>query len=173
MSKILRSMLLSLHRHRPLLLARCRPLREEDGSALVELGLILSLVGVPLLLSTVYYGMVLVDSIIVANAAHAGAEYAMASATKASDTSGIIAAGQQDASGSGLTPTITPTVFFVCSTALNGTQYATQTAATSACTGGTNHVLEFVSVVATATVNPIGLSKSTALTNTSIMEVEE
>jgi hypothetical protein len=33
--------------------------------------------------------------------------------------------------------------------------------------------LEFVQVIATATVKPIGLNKSTTLTSTSIMEVEE
>jgi Flp pilus assembly protein TadG len=157
------------------LLRRWRPLREEQGSALVEMGLMMSFIGAPLLLSTVYFAVMLVDSIIVANAAHAAAEYAMTSSTFAEDTSNIVAAGQQDAANSGLSvvPTITPTIFYACSTAINGTQYSTQAAATSACTGGSNHPLEFIKVVATATVSPIGLSRSTALTSTSIMEVEE
>jgi Flp pilus assembly protein TadG len=175
MSRILKLALLEFDRRRSALLARCRPLREEDGSALVELGLMLSIVGVPLLLGTVYFAVVLVDSMIVANAAHAAAEYAMTSSTFAEDTANIITAGQQDAANSGLsvTPTITPSIFYACSTAINGTQYSTQTAANTACTGGTNHALEFVQVVATATVKPVGLNKSTTLTSTSIMEVEE
>jgi Flp pilus assembly protein TadG len=175
MKGIFKSMLPSLDRRRLALLGRFIALHEEDGSALVELGLILSIVGVPLLLGTVYFAVVLVDSIIVANAAQAGAVYAMTSSTNAEDTANITIAGQQDAANSGIsvTPTITSSIFFACSTAINGTQYSTQTAATTACTGGTSHPLEFVQVIATATVKPIGLNKSTTLTSTSIMEVEE
>jgi Flp pilus assembly protein TadG len=175
MNGILKSMSPGLDRRRLALPARCRPLREEDGSALVELGLFLSIVGVPLLLGTVYFGIVLVDSIVVANAAQAGAEYAMTSATNAEDNSNIIAAGQADAANSGMSvpPTITPSIFYACSSAINGTQYSTQAAATAACTGGVSHTLEFVQVIATATVAPIGLRKSITLSSTSILEVEE
>jgi Flp pilus assembly protein TadG len=132
-------------------------------------------VGVPLLLGTVYFGVVLVDSIIVANAAQAGAEYAMTSSPNAEDNARIIAAGQADAANTGIrvTPTITPSVFFACSSAINGTQYPTQAAATTACPGGASHTLEFTQVTATATVSPIGINKSITLTSTSILEVEE
>jgi len=112
---------------------------------------------------------------VVSNAAHAGAEYAMTSATYASDTSYIVTAAQEDASGLGATLNVTPTVFFACSNAIGGTQYTTQSAATSGCTSG--HSLEFVQVVASATVTPVlsvpGLAKSVTLSSTSVMEVEE
>jgi Flp pilus assembly protein TadG len=156
-------------------LQRCERLRDESGSALIELAFTLAILGVPLLLGTVHFSILLIDSMIVANAAHAGAEYGMVSSTYASDTSYIQAAAQEDASGLGTTLTVTPTTFYVCSTAIAGTQYSTQSAASAACTG--SHSLEFLQVLASATVTPVlsfpGFPNSVALSCTSIMEVEE
>ncbi|HEV2618504.1 MAG TPA: TadE/TadG family type IV pilus assembly protein [Acidobacteriaceae bacterium] len=148
---------------------------DESGSALVEVALTMSLLGAPLLLATVHFSILLIDSMIVSNAAQAGAEYGMTSATYASDTSYIQTAAQDDASGLGAALTVTPTIFYACSNAIGGTQYATQSAANTGCTSG--HALEFLQVAARATVTPIlsvpGLAKSVTLTSTSIMEVEE
>jgi Flp pilus assembly protein TadG len=157
------------------LLDLCERLRDESGSALIELAVTMSLLGVPLLLATVHFSLLLVDAMIISNAAHAGAEYGMTSATYASDTSYIVTAAQNDASGLGTTLNVTPTVFFACSNAIGGTQYTTQSAATTGCTSG--HTLEFVQVVASATVTPAlsvpGLAKTVTLSSTSVMEVEE
>jgi Flp pilus assembly protein TadG len=152
-----------------------RRLRDESGSALVELGLTLGLLGVPLLMGTVHFSILLIDSMIVSNAAHAGAEYAMASSTYAEDTSNIVTAAQEDASGLGTTLNVTPTIFYACSASIGGTQYSTQSAAATACSS--SHALEFVQVVANATVTPVlgfpGFPNTVTLSGTSIMEVEE
>jgi hypothetical protein len=156
----------------------CEGMRDESGSALIELALTLSLLGVPMLLATVHFSLLLIDAMIISNAAHAGAEYAMTSATYASDTSFIVTAAQNDASSSGLGATlnVTPTVFFACSNAIGGTQYTTQAAATTGCSSS-GHALEFVQVVANAAVTPAlsvpGLANTVTLSSTSVMEVEE
>ena len=152
-------------------------LRSESGNALVETALLMSFIGVPLLLGTVYTSILYQDDIIIANAAVVGAEYGMVSTTYASDTSNIIAAARGEAIGLGSTLSVTPTVYWACSTALGGTTYTTSAAATAACTGGTSHALEFLKVVASASVTPPvtfpGLSPSVTLSSTSVMEVEE
>ncbi len=159
------------------LAVRCGILREETGSALTELGLMLAYLGVPLLLGGGYFGTLLLDSIEVANAAHAGTEYAMRSSTFAEENTGIIAAAQAEAPRIGSSLTVTPSIYYVCSTAIGGTQYTTQTAANTACTGGSSHSLEMIQVIATATVTPAttlpGFSRSHAISSTSVMEVEE
>src|ERR1035441_5836107 len=124
MSDLRQLVLLHLRRRRRILRSQLRPLRDEAGSALVELGLMLAILGVPLLLTTAHFAILLTDSIIVANAAHAGAEYGMQSATFAGDTAYIQTEAQDD-SGMGTNLTVTPTVFYACSTAIGGTQYST------------------------------------------------
>jgi Flp pilus assembly protein TadG len=175
MPSIRQSLLQRAGKTRRILRLRCRKLRDESGSALIELALTLGILGVPLLLGTVHFSILLIDSIIVSNAAHAGAEYGMASATYASDTSYIVTAAQEDASGLGSTLNVTPTIFYVCSAAIAGTQYTTESAATSACTS--SHALEFLQVVASSSVTPVlampGFAKTVTLSSTSIMEVEE
>jgi len=157
--------------------ARWRVLADEAGNTLIELALVLSLLGVPLLTGTIYFGELLLDSTIVTNAAHAGAEYGMASSTFAEDTSGIATAAQEEATGLGVTLSVTPTMYYACSTAIGGTTYSTQAAANTACTGGTNHTLQFIKVATSAIVSPAyafaGLSKSVTLNSVSVQEVEE
>ena len=172
------SSLPSLPRRCSALKARLTRLRDESGSALVELALITSLLGVPLLLGTVHFSTLLIDSIVVSNAAHAGAEYGMTSSTFAQDSVNIQAAAQEDASGLGTTLTVNPSVIFYCSASIGGTSYSTQAQATAVCPAGQmNHALEFVQVIANATVTPIvsfpGAPSSVNLSSTSIMEVEE
>jgi len=155
-----------------------RALGRSDGGAFVELALLMSFFGAPLMAGTAEIAFMLYDSIEVANAAHTGALYGMMSSTFAADSSGIQAAAKEEAADLGSSLTVTPTAYYACSSAVDGTQYTTQAAATTACTGTGNHSLEFVQVVATANVSlPISvpglLPSPITLSNTSVMEVEE
>jgi len=164
-------------RHRLPLTEFCRRLRDEEGSALVELGFIMSLLGIPLFLGTIYFATLLMDQIEIDNAAHAGAIYAMTSSTFAEDTSQIVTAAQEETPRIGSNLSVSSSIYYVCSTAISGTQYTTQAAATTACTGGTSHSLEMIQVTVSASVTPVatfpGLAKSPTLSSTSVMEVEE
>jgi Flp pilus assembly protein TadG len=157
--------------------ACARLLRAESGGALVEMALCIPLLGAPVLIGTAETGMALYDSIEVSNAAHAGTAYGMMSSTYAASSSGMISAAQGEAPDLGSALNVTPTTYYACSQSIAGTQYTSQSAANSACTGSSNHSLEFVQVITTATV-PIpfrvpGLPTSFYLTATSVMEVEE
>lgn len=150
---------------------------QENGSALIELVVTLSLLGIPLLLGIIYTSVLLSDYIQVTNAAHTGVIYGMRSSTYAEDTTGIVTAAQNDASGFGSNLTVTPSTYYVCSNNQGGTQYATPTAAASACTGSAGHALEFVQVIASAPATPPatfpGMPRTVTLSSTSTMEVEE
>jgi Flp pilus assembly protein TadG len=167
-----------MHRPRHLALSTLAGrLREETGSALIELAVVLSLLGIPLLLGVIYTGVLYSDYIQITNAAHTGALYAMRSATYAEDSTGITAAAQADASDIGTNLTVTPSIYYVCSNSQDGTQYTLQTDAAAACNGGSSHTLEFVQVTASAPItSPAtfpGMPRSMTLTSTSAMEVEE
>jgi Flp pilus assembly protein TadG len=152
-------------------------LREEMGGALVEMALCIPLMAAPVLIGTVETGIALYDSIEVSNAAHAGTAYGMMSSTFAADSNGMTAAAKAEAADLGSLLIVTPTTYYACSLSIAGTQYTSQSAANTACTGSSNHSLEFVQVNTSATV-PIpfrvaGLPTSFNLTSTSVMEVEE
>lgn len=163
------------------ILARCTRLRDDDrGQALVELALVLSFLGVPLLLGTAQMGLLIHDSIEVADAANAGALYAMQNNADASLTSVITSTAQAEAPDvSSLT--VTPTPYYACTSAVGGTQYViptyTSTQAAAMCTGGGNHALEFIQVQTSATVTPLihfpGLPSSYTLKGQAVMEVEQ
>jgi Flp pilus assembly protein TadG len=161
-------------------LARCRGLLGERGDALVELGVITSLLGVPLLIGTAQMGILVYYGVEVQNAAHAGAMYGMRSLTYAANTSGIQTAAQAEASDFSTHLTVASSTYYACSLALGGTQYtggSAQTNAESGCTGGTNHALEFVQVNTSVVVTPLihwsSLASSYTLRGGSIMEVEQ
>ena len=166
-----------LRRLQSALLVCCLVLRNETGSAVAELGLMLAFLGVPLLLASSYFGVLLVDQIEISNAAHAGAMYAMTSSTFAEDTANIQAAAQAETNRFGSNLTVTPSIYYACSNAIGGTQYSTQALANAACTGGSSHTLEFVSVTASASVTPPGsfpgYASTVTVSRTSVMEVEE
>ncbi len=157
------------------------PLRDQKGSAVVELAVVISLLGVPLLLGTGQMGLIVYDSIEVSNAAYVGAEYGMQSLTFAANTSQITAAARAEASDfTGTTLTVTPTTYYACATAIGGTQYTgtnAQTNAVAACTGSGNRAVEFVKVatsaVVTTKVHCPGLPASFTLAGASVMEVEQ
>jgi hypothetical protein len=77
----------------------------------LELALVLSIFGVPLLLGTIETGVLLFNYSEIANAAHVGAVYGMKSSTFANDSSGIIAAGQAEAYTLGAALTVTPLIY--------------------------------------------------------------
>ncbi|HUN83067.1 MAG TPA: TadE family protein [Terracidiphilus sp.] len=153
-------------------------LRGNEGGAFVELALLVSFFAAPLLMGTAETGFMLYDSIEVENAAHTGAMYGMMSSTFAADSTGIQTAAQEEAPDLGTNLTVTPTTYYACSAAIDGTQYSSQAAATAACSGAGNHGLQFVQVAATAVVPlpirvPGILPGSVTLSNTSVMEVQE
>jgi Flp pilus assembly protein TadG len=166
--------------------ALCSELRAECGSALVELALVVSLLGLPLLLGATDMGILIYDSIEITNAAHAGAMFGMQGNCCILQTSQMITAAQNEASDFGTNLTVTPTSYYACSASqasptwtgtgnvIDSTSLAT---AKSNCTGASGHVLAFVKVVASAPITlPFqccGLPTSVTLSRTSVMEAEE
>jgi Flp pilus assembly protein TadG len=151
-------------------------LRRDTGDALVELALLMSFFLVPLLLGTTDMAVLVYDSIEISNAAHAGAITGMLTSVQAEDNSAIISAAQAEASD--FLPanvSVTPTTYYVCNTTQGGTQYATLSAANSAC-ASPSYPLEFVQVVVSAPGTVVfhccGIPTSTTLSGKSVMEVQ-
>jgi Flp pilus assembly protein TadG len=150
--------------------------RDESASSVIELAFIFSILGMPLLLGTAEMGFLVYDSIEVSNAAYAGAIYGMQSLTYASNTSAIRSAAQAEAADFGTSLTVTPTTYYVCSTAIGGTQYTgsnAQTNANAACTQALEFVQVSTSVAVTPPVHCPGLPATITLTGSSAMEVEQ
>ena len=87
-------------------------------------------------------------------------------------------AAQAEAADFGTNVTVTPTSYYSCSNAVDGTQYSTEAAASAVCpANASNHYLQFVKVVSSMTINPPvqcpGLPKTWTLTGASVMEVQE
>jgi len=159
----------------------CRQIiRSEDANSLVELALIISFLGIPLLLGTTVMATVIYGSIEISNAAHAGAVYAMQSSTFAANTSGIIDAAQSEAADFATALAVVPTTYYVCANSITGTQYTgsnAQSNATTACTGGGDHAVQFVQVATSAVISPRihmpGLASTYTVKGVSVMEVEQ
>jgi Flp pilus assembly protein TadG len=149
----------------------------ERGSAVIELAIFLVFLGPLLIFGTAELASLAYASIEISNAAHAGAMYGMQSSTYAANTSVIQTAAQAEAADFGSSLTVTPTIYYACALAQGGTQYSTQAAATSACAGSGNHVLEFLQVKTSATVTPPfhvpPLLASYAVSGISVMEVQQ
>jgi hypothetical protein len=162
---------------RSAILAGCRIFNDDTGGAMLELAFVISIFGAPLIIGTGTTAIMVYDSIEVTNAAHAGSGYGMMSSTFASDTAGITAAAKEEAGDMSNNLNVTPTIFFACSAAPAGTEYTTQTAANTACTGVSNHSLEFIRVVTNTSIpspfNLPGVPSTFVLGGTSVMEVEE
>jgi len=162
-------------------LARIRDLSCERGDALIELAVLFSVVGLPLLLGTVQMGFLVYDSLEISNAANAGAIYGMQNSAYAASSAGIRTAAQAEAADFGTNLTVTPTTYYACSNAVGGTQYPTssytQGQAATHCGGTGNQALEFIQVIASAAVTPTihcpGLPTTYNLTDTAVMEVEQ
>src|ERR1700761_5523321 len=155
-----------------------RVLTGSTGSASLELALMFSFVGAPLMLGAASAGFMVYDSIEVSNAAHAVVQYGSMSSPFASHTAGIQTAAQNEATDLGSSLSVTPTTYYACSQAIAGTQYSTQAAAGAVCpANATNHYLQFIQVNTTAIVqSPVhisGLAQSWTLQGSSVMEVQE
>jgi Flp pilus assembly protein TadG len=153
-------------------------LKDTSGGVALEFAFAFSLFGAPLMLGASQVAWLVYDSIELSNCAHAGAMYGMMSATFAADSTGIQNAAQSDANDFGSNVVVTPSSYYACSNAVDGTQYATESAASAVCPANTsNHYLQFVKVVANMTVTPPvhfpGLPQTLTLTRTSVMEVQE
>jgi Flp pilus assembly protein TadG len=152
------------------LLMRYAPLRDTSGGALVELALVIP-VFVALLLGAAEFARLAYASIEVSNAARAGVAYGSQSTTTASDITGMQTAATNDgANVTGLSATATE--FWACSG--SSVPYA-QLSTPPTCTGTGNHLLNYVQVTTTATVNPLihvpGLPTTFTLHGLAIMRV--
>jgi Flp pilus assembly protein TadG len=155
-----------------------RRFSDDAGNAVLELAFTFGVFAMPMLVGTSELAIVIYDSIEVSNCAHAGAMYAMMSSTFAADTAGIQKAAQAEAADFGTSVTVTPTSYYACSSAVDGTQYPTEAAASAVCpANGSNHYLQFVKVVSSVNITPPvqcpGLPKTWTVSGTSVMEVQE
>lgn len=169
---------LQISNRRSLIARLRRKLKERNGNVALEFAFAFSLFGTPLLLGATQVAWMVYDSIELSNCAHAGAMYGMMSSTFAADSTGIQNAAQSDASDFGSNVAVTPSSYYACSNAVDGTQYSTESAANAACpANSSNHYLQFVMVVASMNVTPPvhfpGLPSTVTLTRTSVMEVQE
>ncbi len=169
------------------LTARVAGLHDESGNALIELAMIFTFLGIPMLWGTSQMGVLVYDSIEVSNAANAGAVFGAQTTSEAINTSGIASAAQADASDFPRTNmgnsalTVTSNIFYYCANAIGGAnpQYTTTAAATAACgaAGSTNETVEFVQVNTSATVTPFlkfpGMRSSYPIVGQSILAVQQ
>ncbi len=171
-------MMLKSLKHRSMIAWMRKRLRDEAGNAALELALTFGIFALPLMVGGSELASVIYDSIELSNCAHAGAMYGMMSSTFAADTAGIQKAAQAEAADFGTSVTVTPTSYYACSSAVDGTQYATEAAAAAVCpANASNHYLQFINVVSTVTITPPaqlpGLPKTWTLHGSSVMEVQE
>jgi hypothetical protein len=86
-------------------------------------------------------------------------------------------AAQQEAPDFSTGLSVSPNLYFVCSSAVGGTQYSTQSDANQACTGGTNHSLPFIKVTTQESLTPLirvpGLPSTYSMVGVSVMEVAQ
>ena len=141
---------------------------KSRGQSLVELALVLPVL-LLLLVGTIEIGRFFYYSILVSNAARAGAQYGAQSLATAADTSGIQTAAQNDANVAGMT--VTAVQQCGCTGAsLNGACPATGCARP-------NSPLVYVQVTATGTFNSLlsypGLPPSITVTSTEQMRVAQ
>ena len=148
------------------------PLARERGQSLVELAFVLPVL-LLLLVGIIEIGRFAYYSILVANAARAGAQYGAQSLAAAADTTGISNAGTNDAPGitAPNTLTVTSTQSCGCSTTSLGTCGTTPTG----CAAG--RWLVYVQVTATGSFNSLfsypGLPKTFAVTRVQQMVVAQ
>jgi len=147
--------------------ARVAAIRDETGSALVEVAIGVTIC-ITMVLGAAELGRVAYAGIEVSDAARAGVQYGAQSRTNAADLANVTAAATQDAPDvKGMTATAS--YFCVCS---NGNS---STCAVTDCS--TSRIIEYVQVNTTATVDPQiyipGLPKSYKLTGKAVMRVEQ
>ena len=133
-------------------LRRLKELRGDAGNSLVEVSLLVSFFGVPLLLGVTEVGRIAYSAIEVSNAARAGAAFASESVSTSTDTTDTKQAALNEASDiTGMT--VTQSTVCVCSSA-PGTTVTCSSSATT-CSPAPNHAIQFVQVNTSLTINPI------------------
>jgi len=153
-------------------------LRSQSGQSLVELALLTPLL-LLLLVGTVEMGRYAYISVLVANAARAGAAYGAQSLPQSVDTLGIQAAAQSDFQNNGLaTSSLSVTSSTTCGCDSSGTfTAATGCTGTGAGTCASGHWVVMVSVTASGTFNSMfsfsGIPQSLALSHTAQMRVAQ
>jgi Flp pilus assembly protein TadG len=141
----------------------------QRGAALIEFALTTPLLML-ILIGLIEIGRFAYFSILVGNAAHAGAFYGSQNIQTASNTTAIENAVLNDGQNvTGLRASPAPTIFIQC---WNGTTATSTTAST--CTGGA-HAVEYLQVGATGRFNAMfdwpGLPRQMNLTRTATMRV--
>lgn len=142
---------------------------DDRGQDMVELAIVAPLL---ILLFTGIYalGYFAYYAIEVSNAAHAGAIYGMQSSTSAIDTSDIVLSAQKEVPEKSIT--VTPSYYYVCLDALNGTTYGTTTDAAASCANYQMMVRVQTSLALATPVSVPGLPDSITLSGNSVMEVQ-
>jgi len=156
---------------------------DESGNALIELAMIFTFLGIPMLWGTSQMGVLVYDSIEVSNAANAGAVYGAKDTTHAANTAGITTAAQADATdfpranmgNSALT--VTSNYFYYCANAVGGANPKLSTNASCGAAGTSNETMEFVQVTTSATVTPIlkfpGVPSSYTVRGNAVLTVQQ
>jgi Flp pilus assembly protein TadG len=134
-------------------MVRQHTMRGERGVAMVEFVLALPLLTL-LLLGCVEVGRYAYFSIIVANAARAGVQYAAQNNQTAVDGTGINAAVQADGTNSISAVTTTETTSCECWNGSTASQVTSPCTSLPTCASGA-HQVEYVSVTASGTAHPL------------------
>jgi len=141
--------------------------RADAGQALVEMAVILP-VAIMLLLGVVEVGRYANASIVVNHAARAGVQYAAQNRVTASETSNIIQAAKNDASGV-TSLTVTPSIYCTCADGSSSTCQSTD------CQG--SRIIEYTKVnTQTELQSPFhypGFSQSYAVKGQAVMRVSQ
>jgi Flp pilus assembly protein TadG len=140
--------------------------RDTAGGAIIELALVLPIFSILLIGAAEFARLA---SIEISNAARAGVAYGSQSSTTAADITGMQTAAINDVPNvTGVTAVAKQ--FWSCSAAP-----ATQFTSPPTCTGTGNHVLNYVEVTTTGTVNPLihlpGLPTTFTMSGLAIMRV--
>lgn len=136
---------------------------------MVELAIVAPLL--ILLFSGIYaLGYFAYYAIEVSNAAHAGAIYGMQNSTTAVDTGDITVYAKKEVPEKSIT--VTPSYYYVCLGALNGSTYSTAAAAAASCTNYQMMVRVQTSLALATPVSVPGLPDSITLSGDSVMEVQ-
>ena len=150
------------------LFTRLAAIRDTAGGALVELALVVPIFST-LLLGASEFARLAYAGIEVTNGARAGVAYGSQSSATAADITGMQTAATNDMPNVSGAAAVAKQ-FWACSSAP-----ATQYTSAPTCTGTGNHVLNYVQVTTTATVNPgihvPGLPTTYTLQGLAIMRV--
>jgi Flp pilus assembly protein TadG len=143
----------------------------EQGSSMLELAFLLPTLAA-LLVGVLEFGRLLFAGIEVTDAARAGVAYGSRSLVSAMDTTGMQNAALNDAPDN-ISGTMTATATTTCKCS-DGTSYTCSTAAASC--QSPKHVMEYVQVNTSATIDPIfhvpGLPTKYTVSRTAIMRVQ-